>query len=85
MDDVAAIPNKRKILSLKLEKHQGQEARFVVPEKSVYMVWCEGGDMPRRVYRSSEKSKAANHAKKLAEQENRRFYVMRSWRGYEPQ
>lgn len=79
---------KRKLLSLKKETAAPSESpslpRFVNAPQSVYMVWREGGDMPKRVYGASEKSIAQSHAKKLAEQTGERFYVMRSWRGFEP-
>lgn len=73
----------RKVLSLKLAGQTPNQPQFIQEPWSVYMVWCDGGDMPKRVYRADEKNRAMAHAKKLAAETGKRFYVMRSYRGYE--
>ncbi len=77
---------KRKVLSLKLSKPEGaNQPCYVNKAQSVYMVWRDGGDMPVRVYRKPEEHIAMAHAKELCEKTGERFYVMRSWRAYDPQ
>ena len=58
--------------------------RYLLRDESVFMVWREGGDMPKRVYRPDEAWRAIEHAKKLARETGDRFYVLRSWRGFDP-
>lgn len=88
MNDLSNNPPKRKVLSLKKEGYDVEPAnspRYLDELISVYMVWCPDGDMPKRVYKSNEKNKATEHAKKLASETGNRFYVMRSWRGFDPE
>jgi hypothetical protein len=86
---IGEVPAKRKVLSLRLEpaKTPEEEAapKFVENREAVYMVWCDGGDMPKRVYRADERDKAVSHAKLLASAEGKRFHVLRSFRAFEPE
>lgn len=88
--EIAVKRPKRKVLSLKKEPAPDQPPKTTQPPRylnddfCVYMVWCDGGDMPKRVYQSSERNMAVGHAKALAETTKQRFYVMRSWRGFDP-
>jgi len=80
---------RRKVLSLRLEPtanlQKQSEPQFVINREAVYMVWCDDGDMPKRVYRSSERDKAVGHAKILAGLEGKRFHVLRSFRAFDPE
>ena len=86
MSDVISPPTPvRKVLSLRKELQEAQtEPRFVLKEESVYMVWRDGGDMPARVYRPTEKNLAVKHAKMLTESVGQRFHVLRSYRAFDP-
>lgn len=89
MSDLIEQRPKRKVLSLKLEKQTAANTKTSPPQylrdkSSVYMVWCPSGDMPKRVYLADEKERALGHAKSLAREKGERFYVMRSWRAFEP-
>lgn len=80
---------KRKVLSLKKEKESSAEkpltpSRYLKDELSHYMVWCPGADMPKKVYGPNEKSRALWDAQFLTSQKGMRFYVMRTWRGFDP-
>ena len=82
------LPNSaplRKVLSarLKSSEQQGQPC-FVGKTDAVYMVWCDGGGMPVRVYRDGEKHLALHHAKQLTESVGQRFHVLRSYRAFDP-
>lgn len=90
MTELVANKPKRKVLSLKIEQIEKVPAvdtppSFLDPEISAYMVWCPDGDMPKRVYQSNEQKRAVGHAMKLASETGRRFYVMRTWRGFDPE
>lgn len=88
--NLEATKPKRKILSLKLEngmkgmKDDPYKTKFVRREEASLMVWCVGGDMPKRVYRPEELHIALRHAKDLTRLHGRRFDVMRTWRAFEP-
>jgi hypothetical protein len=89
MKELMQQRTKRNILSLKKEEPpvpltHNRTTLFLKEELSVYMVWCPDADMPKKVYQADEQKKAIGHAKKLADETGRKFYVMRSWRGYEP-
>lgn len=87
MTEIDNTISKRKILSLKKDKQKDPEEQSSAPKfllESIFMVWCPEGEMPKRVYQKDEKSIAISHAKKLTEQTGKRFYVMRSWRGFDP-
>ena len=58
--------------------------RYLLREESVFMVWCADGDMPKRVYQPDEAWIAIKHAFALTKQTGKRFYVMRSWRAFDP-
>lgn len=78
----------RKVLSLKLAPQSQpnasqQPAQFLQDDLCVYMVWREGGDMPKRVYAADERHRAISHAKTLSSETGYRFYVLRSWRGFD--
>ncbi len=81
---------KRKVLSLKLQNDE-KPVRGYTPKKflhediSRYMVWCPDGEMPKRVYGPNEGGIAIAHAKRLASETGKRFYVMRTWRGFDPE
>lgn len=88
MTELPIETQKRKVLSLKKEGYDVlpvDAPRYLQEDLSVYMVWCPDGEMPKRVYKSNEKNRAVAHAMKLAAKTGRKFYVMRSWRGFEPE
>ncbi len=80
---------KRKVLSLRLEPtanpDKQSEPQFVINREAVYMVWCDEGDMPKRVYRSNERERAISHAKLLAGETGKRFHVLRTYRAFDPE
>ena len=87
--DLAAKPEKRKLLSLRkapdtIHPTKGSPKHFVRDSESIYMVFNPDGHMPKRVYQSSEQSIALSHAKALASEHGKRFYVLRAWRAFEP-
>ena len=85
MNTITEERPKRKVLSLKLDKQEGaNQPRFVEKKQSVFMVWRDGGNMPVRVYRKPEEHMALKHAQDLCESTGQRFYVMRSWRAFDP-
>ncbi len=88
MNDLPAQKSKRKILSLKLQPAETEAEKalplFVNNDEAVYMVWRYGGDMPKKVYPASERDRAICDAKNLANQLRERFYVLRAFRGYDP-
>lgn len=88
MNDLVDNTPKRKVLSLKKEKdvapvNGNTSPKFLREELSAYMVWCPDGEMPKRVYQADEQKRAIGHAKSLATQTGKRFYVMRTWRGFD--
>ncbi len=89
MNDLPPETRKRKVLSLKKEPdsecREGTTQHFVNAKESVYMVFCPEGYMPKRVYRPGEKSIAMTHAQRLCEETGKRFFVMRAWRGFDPE
>jgi hypothetical protein len=86
---IGEVPAKRKVLSLRLEPATTPEEhaapKFVENREAVYMVWCDGGEMPKRVYRADEREKAIGHAKLLAAQTGKRFHALRSFRAFDPE
>ena len=89
MNELVDSRPKRKVLSLKLQDDTKPEKgttpkKYLHEDISYYMVWTPDGDMPKRVYCPDEGGIAISHAKKLAQETGRRFYVMRSWRGFDP-
>ena len=88
MTDLAPLPEKRKLLSLRKEPDtihtSGTPRHFVRSGESIYMVFNPNGHMPKRVYPSNEQSIALSHAKALATEQGQRFYVLRAWRAFEP-
>lgn len=87
MNYLTQATKKRKVLSLTKQpdplKVGTTPRHFVQDADSVFMVFNPDGHMPKRVYLPSEKDIAIGHAKALAKQFGGRFYVMRSWRGFE--
>lgn len=83
--DLQDRPQKRKVLSLKIEKEGLKEPCFVENAQSVFMVWRVGGDMPKRVYGHKEGSIAKSHAKTLALETGEQFHVLRSYRAFIPE
>ena len=81
---------KRRVLSLKKEPEPPHDngsppPSFIPADESYYMVWRKGGGMPTRVYRAGQRNLAETHAKQLAAKEGVRFYVLRTFRGFEPE
>lgn len=71
---------KRKVLTLPRTKDRNPNTPTFVPrDQSKFMVWREGGDMPRKLY--DEPSLPHRHATLLAKQHpGEKFHVMRTWR-----
>lgn len=81
--DVIELPpeaRKRKVLTLPRSKDRNLATPTFVPrDQSKFMVWREGGDMPRKLY--DEPNLPHHHASLLAKQHpGERFHVMRTWR-----
>lgn len=90
MNEVVHKKPERKVLSLKLQPdkqaiHGKTPKKYLHGDISHFMVWCPDGEMPKRVYKPGEKNLAITHAKRLAAETGSRFYVMRTWRGYDPE
>lgn len=87
MTDLQSPRPKRKVLSLKLEKVSRYKddfpERFVDREQGAVMVWREGGDMPKRMYKPDEIRLAIRHAQELAMKTGERFHILRSWRAFD--
>lgn len=85
MAEIQVKRKRRKLLKLKLAEPEYKHGPLYVEKPhDRYMVWCPEGDMPKRVYGSDEDQVATSHAKILAEETGKTFYVMRAWRAYEP-
>lgn len=78
---------KRKVLSLKRQRDintdTGASRQYLEQDISFFMVWSPDGDMPKRVYNADEAPLAIKHAILLAKKTGNRFYVMRTWRGFD--
>ena len=96
MSEIAPLREKRKVLSLGRESRNsarkevrdpqlaGKPPKFIKRENAWFMVWCEGGGEPKRLYPPDEIHIAILHAQSLAAQTGNRFHVLRSWRAFEP-
>jgi len=81
MSELDELPPRRKVLTLpKIRSEEPGPSQWVHRQEAVYMVWCETGDMPRRLYSTDEAGLAYRHAAYLAAKTGNRFHVLRSWR-----
>lgn len=80
MIKLAPEVRKRKVLTLPIPRaSKAPEPTFIPREDASYMVWREGGDMPKKLY--SDPHLPYKHAMLLAKQyPGERFHVLRSWR-----
>ena len=82
MNEVADKPQKRKILRVKTARTGFFHEPKVERPAASYMVWREGGDMPKKLYDNPELP--CKHATRLARlYPHEKFHVLRSWRIFE--
>lgn len=80
MPELTSEARKRKVLTLPRYGERNPDTPTFVPRvEARFMVWREGGDMPKRLY--DEPDLPCRHAASLARQfPGERFHVLRSWR-----
>lgn len=97
MTKAIGYPPKRKTLSIATPRNdppvltpspakgpatQPRKLRVPPREQAVYLVWREGGDLPKKIYRDPKQANA--DASVLASTTGERFHVLRSFRIYRP-
>lgn len=80
MTDLATEARERKVLTIPRSVERSKAAPTFIPRaEASFMVWREGGDMPKKLYK--EPRLPCQHAASLAKRNpGERFHVLRSWR-----
>ena len=83
----------RKVLSVKFNARRdpdnrppdehGEPVQFIPRDECAFMVYREGGDMPKRLYAPEEIEIAVYHARGIAQETGARVHVLRTWRAYD--
>ncbi len=83
MNSLPQTSRKRKILTCKPAADPTDSDENYVPRvEAKFMVWHEGGDMPKRFY--DEPKRPCFHAQELSRlHPGKRFHVLRTWRAFE--